>query len=215
MLLQTRAENQTRAEARHPAESRAPCRLCSASRRYCFVLAFFRTRREQAIVELALRQQLVAYYNAERVHTRLGDSDAPRPPAVGTFLVLDGNGEGPVNQLCVPSEVAPNYAPPGRALVSASVVAPLPSDDEALEAGARQQLADWLGPEVLNWTLLRIDRIPDALPSQPPGQFEPSSRPARLTERLFICGDYCDLASLQGAMASGRRAAAKVADALS
>lgn len=141
--------------------------------------------------------------------------DAPRPPAVGTFLVLDGNGEGPVNQLCVPSEVAPNYAPPGRALVSASVLAPVPSDDEALEAGARHQLAGWFGPEVSSWRLLRIDRIPDALPSQPPGQFEPASQLARLTERLFICGDYRDLASLQGAMASGRRAAAKVAEALS
>jgi phytoene dehydrogenase-like protein len=141
--------------------------------------------------------------------------DAPRAPDVGDFLVLDGNGEGPVNQLCVPSEVAPNYAPPGRALVSASVLAPLPSDDESLEARARRQLAGWFGPEVSKWRLLRVDRIPDALPSQPPGQFEPASRLVRLTERLFICGDYRDLASLQGAMASGRRAAAKVAAALS
>jgi phytoene dehydrogenase-like protein len=141
--------------------------------------------------------------------------DAPRAPAVGTFLVLDGNGEGPINQLCVPSEVAPDYAPPGRALVSASVLAPLPDDDEVLEAGARHQLTGWFGPKVASWKLLRIDRIPDALPSQPPGQFEPASRLARLTERLFICGDYRDLASLQGAMASGRRAAAKIAEALS
>jgi phytoene dehydrogenase-like protein len=141
--------------------------------------------------------------------------DAPRAPAVGTFLVLDGNGEGPVNQLCVPSEVAPGYAPPGRALVSASVLAPIPGDDEALEASARHQLAGWFGPEVSSWKLLRIDRIPDALPSQPPGPLEPSERQAQLTERLFICGDHRDLASLQGAMASGRRAAAEVANALS
>jgi phytoene dehydrogenase-like protein len=140
--------------------------------------------------------------------------DAPRAPGVGDFLVLDGNGEGPVNELCVPSEVAPSYAPLGRALVSASVLAPVPGDDGALEAAARRQLTDWFGPEVSSWRLLRIDRIPDALPSQPPGPFEPAARGAQLDERLFICGDHRDIASLQGAMASGRRAAAEAAGAL-
>ena len=34
-----------------------------------------------------------------------------------------------------------------------------------------------------------------------------------LCERLFVCGDHRDLASLQGAMASGRRAAREIAEA--
>jgi phytoene dehydrogenase-like protein len=140
--------------------------------------------------------------------------DAPRAPAVGDFLVLDGNGEGPVNELCVPSEVAPDYAPSGRSLISASVLAPVPGDDEALEAATRRQLTGWFGAEVSGWRLLRIDRIPDALPSQPPGRFEPAVRGAQLSDRLFVCGDHRDLASLQGAMASGRRAAVEVAGAL-
>ncbi len=140
--------------------------------------------------------------------------DAPRAPAVGDFLVLDGNGEGPVNELCVPSQVVPDYAPPGRDLVSASVLAPVLRDDEELEAAVRRQLTNWFGPEVSSWRLLRIDRIPDALPFQPPGPFEPAGRRAQLSDRLFICGDHRDLASLQGAMASGRRAAMEVAEAL-
>jgi phytoene dehydrogenase-like protein len=140
--------------------------------------------------------------------------DAPHAPAVGDFLVLDGSGEGPVNELCVPSQVVPGYAPPGRALVSASVLAPAPPDDDALEAAARRQLTHWFGPGVSGWRLLRIDRIPDALPSQPPGPFEPAGRSTQLLDRLFVCGDHRDLASLQGAMASGRRAATGVARAL-
>jgi phytoene dehydrogenase-like protein len=141
--------------------------------------------------------------------------DAPRAPRVGDFLVLDGNGEGPVNELCVPSEVAPSYAPPGRALISASVLAPMiEADDEVLEQRARRQLETWFGPEVATWRMLRIDRIPDALPFQPPGDFEPACRPSHVSGRLFVCGDHRDLASLQGAMASGRRAAAEVAEAL-
>jgi phytoene dehydrogenase-like protein len=140
--------------------------------------------------------------------------DAPRAPRVGDFLVLDGNGEGPVNELCVPSAVAPGYAPPGRALVSASALAPEARADAELERAARAQLTRWFGAEVSDWRLLRIDRIPDALPFQPPGPFEPAQRRARLAERLFVCGDHRDLASLQGAMASGRRAAEEVAGAL-
>ena len=64
------------------------------------------------------------------------------------------------------------------ALVSASVLAPVLRDDEELEAAVRRQLTNWFGPEVSSWRLLRIDRIPDALPFQPPGPFEPAVRRA-------------------------------------
>jgi phytoene dehydrogenase-like protein len=140
--------------------------------------------------------------------------DAPRVRAVGDFLVLDGDDSGPINELCVPSNVAPHYSPVGRDLVSASALAPMALDDEALEAAARDQLIGWFGPEVQRWRLLRIDRIEEALPSQPPGPFEPGLQRARLSDELFVCGDYRDLASLQGAMASGRRAALEVSGAL-
>ncbi len=141
--------------------------------------------------------------------------DAPTAPETRGYLVLDGEHSGPVNQLCVPSSVAPSYAPAGRALVSASVLAPaLERDDVDLDQSARQQLAAWFGPAVQRWRLLRIDRIEDALPRQEPGRFEPAPRPARHPSGVFLCGDYCDLASLQGAMASGRRAAETARDAL-
>lgn len=140
--------------------------------------------------------------------------DAPAAPPVGDFLLLDGNDEGPINELCVPSNVAPGYAPAGRALVSASVLAPIRDEDETLEAQARRQLRGWFGAAVDGWRLLRIDRIQHALPAQPPGPFEPRATEPRLAERLFICGDHRDLASLQGAMASGRRAAEAVHEAL-
>ena len=47
--------------------------------------------------------------------------DAPAAPLPGPWLGLNGEG-GPINNLCVPSEVAPSYAPPGRALVSVSTL---------------------------------------------------------------------------------------------
>ena len=47
---------------------------------------------------------------------------APQPPITESLLVLNGDRTGPINNLCVPSNVAPTYAPPGQALVSVSVV---------------------------------------------------------------------------------------------
>ena len=141
--------------------------------------------------------------------------DAPQAPAVGNFLVLNGNGTGPVNELCVPSEVNSHYAPAGRSLVSASVLEPFSQDDATLEAAVRQQLSGWFGAAVRDWRLLRIDRIEEALPSQPAGPFEPMAYDPQIAERLLICGDHRDLASLQGAMASGRRAALRLTQLLS
>jgi phytoene dehydrogenase-like protein len=134
--------------------------------------------------------------------------DAEGPPPVGSALVLDGDGRGPVNHLCVPSEIAAGYAPPGRALVSASVLAPaLDEPDVPLEAAVRRQLREWFGSGVDGWRLLRVVRVREALPRQEPGPFEPALRPVRVGERRFVCGDFLDVASLQGAMRSGRRAA--------
>lgn len=152
-----------------------------------------------------------------------GAVEAPAPRAVTTLqyaaehspvgeplLVLDGDATGPVNDLCVPSDVAPSYAPPGAALVSATVLGIPPLDDLALDAAARDQLRGWFGAQVDDWRLLRALRIPFALPAQPPAALTPAERPVRLRDGLFVCGDHRETASLQGAMVSGRRAAAAV-----
>jgi hypothetical protein len=114
----------------------------------------------------------------------------------------------------VPSAVAPSYAPPGQALVSASVIGDPGESDAALERAARAQLAGWFGAAVAGWRLLRIDRVTRALPRQPVGWLEPVERPVQLGPRLFVCGDHRDLGSLHGALRSGRRAAHAVAEAL-
>jgi phytoene dehydrogenase-like protein len=133
---------------------------------------------------------------------------AERSPLQEPVLVLDGEGRGPVNDLCVPSDVAPSYAPPGAALVSATVLGIPPFADEQLDAAVREQLQGWFGAQVHGWRLLRALRIPFALPAQPPDALSPAERPVRIQDRLFVCGDHRATASIQGAMVSGRRAAA-------
>ena len=126
------------------------------------------------------------------------------------ILMLNGDGDGPVNNLCVPSQVASSYAPQGRALISASVIAgpgsdPLP--DGELESAVRSQLRGWFGAAVESWEMLRLYRVRDALPRQEPPHLEPPERSVRLEDRLYVCGDHRDNASIQGALVSGRRAA--------
>jgi phytoene dehydrogenase-like protein len=135
---------------------------------------------------------------------------AERTPLGEPLLVLDGEGRGPVNNLAVLSDVAPSYAPPGAALISATVVGIPALDDAALERAVRDQLRDWFGAQVGDWRLLRTYRIPYALPALIPAEFAEPERPVRLAPGLLVCGDHRDTASIQGAMASGRRAAAAV-----
>ena len=139
---------------------------------------------------------------------------APRDPVGEASLVLDGEGTGPVNHLAVPSAVSPALAPAGQALVAANVLGPPPPDDDALVASVRAQLRAWFGADVDAWRVLRIYRIPYALPAQGVGALEPSERPVRFTDGIYLCGDHRDTGSIQGAMVSGRRSAqAIMADA--
>jgi len=138
-----------------------------------------------------------------------------RAPIDEPVLVLDGDGAGPVNHLCVPSAVAPTYAPAGAALVSATVLERpgLPRGAD-LEAAVLGQLADWFGSAVVGWRHLATYQIPHAQPVQPPGALDPPARPVRVRPGVYVCGDHRDNASIDGALTSGRRAADAVLEDL-
>lgn len=130
---------------------------------------------------------------------------ADRAPA-GRRIVLDGDGEGPVNNVAVMSKVAPHYAPPGRHAIAASCVGlPFPDDDATLEQAARTQLDRWFDGAAATWELLRVDRIPWAQHAQPPGSLGTGAR--WLREGVVLAGDGTENASIDGALRSGRRAA--------
>lgn len=136
------------------------------------------------------------------------DAPAPLPPPLTEpILFLNGMTGGIINNLCVPSAVAPSYAPAGRALISVSVLGDPEMHDGALEGAIRGELTQWFGPIVELWRVLKIYRVRHAQPSQPPGVLNPAERPNVIEPGLFICGDHLDNSSIQGAMASGIRAA--------
>lgn len=135
---------------------------------------------------------------------------APKDPVGKAILILNGEGGGPVDHLCVPSAVAPTYAPAGQALVSATVTGASGADEKDLESQVRKHLTSWFGPEVAGWKHLRTYLIPLALPARK--SLEPAALPVRRKPGIYLCGDHRETPSLQGAMVSGRRAAEAVVE---
>ncbi len=129
------------------------------------------------------------------------------PPVKEPVLVLDGDGTGPVNHLAVPSLVSRSYAPEGSHLVSATVIGPREEDDDALLTLVRKQMTEWFGADVETWRHLRTYRIAHALPIRRVGDLGFPPRPVCLDRGLFACGDHLEYPSIDGALASGHRAA--------
>ena len=139
---------------------------------------------------------------------------ADESPINEPVLVLNADEPGPVNNLAVMSDVAPSYAPAGKALVSVSVLGDPDQDDAALEAAVRTQLTSWFGSAISGWRTLRTYRIRHALPDQTAPALDEPQRPVRLDDGLYVSGDHRDHASIDGALASGWRAAQALAEDL-
>ena len=130
------------------------------------------------------------------------------------LLVLNGEGEGPVNSLAVPSLVAPSYAPAGQSLIAATLIGLPPLNDGQLVEGVRSHLSGWFGPKVSTWRHLRTYWIRHALPPQVPPLPDPTAPVHPVRPGVYVCGEFANPASLQWAMASGRKAGEAVARAL-
>ena len=139
---------------------------------------------------------------------------AEKSPLSEPVLVLNGEGKGPVNSLCVPSVIAPSYAPKGRVLIAASILGNPPESDPQLETAVRAQLSGWFGAAVEDWRHLRTYRIPHALPLQVPPLFNPTSPTVQIHPWMFVCGEFRSAASIQWAMFSGRRTAEAVMETI-
>lgn len=140
--------------------------------------------------------------------------DAPEPPVSKPLIVLDGAGSGPVLNVAVMSNVAPEYvtesAPQGHALVACAC--PAVDDSSDLAAAARRQMRQWWGPVVDHWSVLRTDRIAHGQPDHR-APFSPK-RSQNLGDGVWVCGDHRDTPSIQGALYSGRRCGEAVLAAL-
>ncbi len=138
---------------------------------------------------------------------------AKKPPTDEPILLLNGDGIGPINNMCVPSNVSPACAPEGQSLISVTVLGTR-RDNGTLETAVRSQLEDWFGSGVKEWRRLRTYRIDHALPRQTvPTQFENQRYEVR--PGTFVCGDHMSTGSINGALESGRTVAETIVSQLS
>ncbi|MFI9063818.1 NAD(P)/FAD-dependent oxidoreductase [Streptomyces sp. NPDC053429] len=128
---------------------------------------------------------------------------APRSPVGEPTLLVDTRRR--FLNTCVLSDVVPAYAPPGHALVATSV---LGRDVPGREGELRAVLGEAYGTDTGGWDLLTVRTIEDALPAMTPPQ--PLTRTTRTAPGRYVCGDHRATGSVQGALASGARAAREV-----
>jgi phytoene dehydrogenase-like protein len=128
-------------------------------------------------------------------------------PVPHRLIALDGTITGPALNVAVMSNVSPDYAPDGQALIAAACPA-AEGDLAALPGAVRAQLRRWWGAQVDEWRVLRTDSIAHGQPdSRPPFV---ARRKVALGDGLFVCGDHRDTPSIQGALFSGQRTASAV-----
>jgi phytoene dehydrogenase-like protein len=129
----------------------------------------------------------------------------PASPTGEPLLVLGTPGGRLVNSVVL-TDAQPAYSPDGRALVASSSLAPTREADVRAEVAALHGV----GPGDLEH--LTSVTVPRAQPAAlPPLRLR---QPVDLGGGLFVAGDHRDTPSIQGAMASGARAARAVLRAL-
>lgn len=134
---------------------------------------------------------------------------AERSPCKKKMLILNGSQRGLINHLCVPSEVAPSYAPEGQALISITLLRHQ-LDSSKLISEVISEAEAMFGNQAQSWRHLRTDQIHRALPNQSTPAFNDPRPLAKLKSNLFVCGDYRTNGSINGAMQSGRWAAEEI-----
>ena len=134
------------------------------------------------------------------------------PLETGKRILLNAGGTTP-NTVVPISEVAPEYASGDDLLLNATFL------DEDLFETSSEQLADHTREALESWypdrgfdglEPLGTDRIPFAQFAQPPGVHDSLPDVRDGGRRTYLAGEYTEGSSIQGAMKSGRKAAAAV-----
>lgn len=133
---------------------------------------------------------------------------ANESPLQDKMLVLNPNRNELIQNLCVPSDIAPNYAPTGKSLISVSTAYLGATNEQQNIATLKQELTHWFGKDVTEWQHLKSYHIPYALPSFAVGA---KNLPLQIADKIYRCGDYTAYPSLNAAMMTGRKVAEMIA----
>lgn len=135
---------------------------------------------------------------------------SPKPlPFKESFLILNGDGTGPINNIALPARVQASYSSSKEELIAVVVVDEGALDDPLLQDKVLQQAESWFGYDVRKWKVLARYDIQDALPSQAPPTKSPYQK-LEVVHNIIVCGESSGLPGLQWALDSGKMAASAV-----
>ena len=131
--------------------------------------------------------------------------EAHTAPTKKAIVVLNASSTKKwVNNLTVLSNVSKMYAPPEKVLVSISYNGLAPIEDFELAENMKKELEQWYGKQVHDWKMIKTYRIDYALPIQDSVKNELSISEIKISDTLFICGDYLLNGSVNAAFKTGR-----------
>jgi hypothetical protein len=125
--------------------------------------------------------------------------DVPEDMTRSNRLRIDGQSRGPVINTIALSIALPKYAPAGKVLLSSTSI------ENASESEIRRHLSALWNVSTSSWSLIAKYEIPKSLPLFGVGAH--SVKPAKISDRLYVAGDYRTAPSQNGALLSGRLAA--------
>ena len=152
--------------------------------------------------------------NAVTTWYHVADCDGKELTDGNGVVVVDGkrysshvpDPKRPLVNTVVMSNAAPSYASNGRTLVASSALGV--HDSVYAESLVRSHLASLYCVPTSGWQHVATYPIPDALPAMlPPHEL---TQEPRLGHGVYLAGDYREVSSINGAFASGRRAAEAV-----
>ena len=129
-------------------------------------------------------------------------------------LVLPQRSNSRIQHFTQITNVAPEFAPPGWHLISASVLNFSDVSEVQLVDEVKKEIAKIFPKTAKNLTHLATIHVPYAVPDQPPG-FASRNRFENLPKGVYASGDWSNGASIQAALTSGQQTARKLLKDLS
>jgi phytoene dehydrogenase-like protein len=148
--------------------------------------------------------------NSNSIGERCLYFSAETSPINKSFLILNGQGSGLVNNIAIPTLTAPSYSSSGRHLIAVVVLGFTSKDDETLERSVRRELTDWFGEIVQTWKHIQTYHIDHALPDQSPPIMNPTKGGVKVKKGIYTCGEYQSVPGIQWALLSGRITAEQI-----
>lgn len=135
---------------------------------------------------------------------------AARSPLPRPMIALNASGTGIIENISVPTDITPTYAPAGKSLVCVSAKNAPGIDASRVVA----ELQQWTGQPSGHFEFLKSFSIPMALPRQRPGDNSFGNAPLQDANGIWLCGDHRFSSSIEGALQSGENVAKAILEKL-